>query len=169
MAVEVEGESPEGKAGGEDVGVSEGGLREPDGVDGGKDDESDGGGEGEERASELVDGEEGGGGDHADESAGSAHDVAGEMPPGREDDGGEGRVSVSESGLRDERAGAVEVPCGGDVVAGLVPEVGEAEESVVGEVDGDEEEGKEHPEGDVGGGVAAAGREEAGFQHEPMS
>ena len=37
-------------------------------------------------------------------------------------------MSVGEGGLRDEGAGAEEIPGGGDVVAGLVPEVGEAEE-----------------------------------------
>ncbi len=80
-------------------------------------------------ACELEDGEQGGRGDHADEGAGAADDVAGEMPPGGEQDGGQRRVGVGDGGLGDEGAGAEEVPGGGDVVAGLVPEVGEAEEA----------------------------------------
>ncbi len=50
---------------------------------------------------------------------------------------------------------AEEVPGGGDVVASFVPEVGEAEEAKVREVDGDEEERIEHPERDVAGRLLA--------------
>ncbi len=69
-------------------------------------------------------------------------------------------MSVGEGGLRNEGAGAEEVPRGGDVVASLVPEVGQAEEAEVSEVHGDEEERVEHPKGDVTEGLpffAAAG------------
>ena len=65
-------------------------------------------------------------------------------------------MRVGEGGLGNERAGAEEVPRGGDVVAGLVPEVGEAEEGDVREIDGREEQGIEHPQRDVGGGAAFA-------------
>ena len=65
-----------------------------------------------------------------------------------EQDGGQRRVGVGGGGLRDEGAGAEEVPRGGDVVAALVPEVGQAEQGEVGEVDGDEEERVEHPSGE---------------------
>jgi hypothetical protein len=53
--------------------------------------------------------------------------------------------------LRDEGAEAEEVPGGGDVVAGFVPEIREAEEAVVRDIGADEEEGIEHPEWDVAG------------------
>ena len=59
-------------------------------------------------------------------------------------------MGVGDGGLRDEGAGAEEVPGGGDVVAALVPEVGEAEEGEMREIDEDEEEREEHPERDVG-------------------
>ena len=58
-----------------------------------------------------------------------------------EQDGRQRRVGVGDGGLRDEGAGAEEVQRGGDVVAALVPEVGEAEEGEVREEDGGEEEG----------------------------
>ena len=58
-------------------------------------------------------------------------------------------MGVGDSGLWDEGSGAEEIPGGGDVIAGLVPEVGEAEEGEVREEDGYEEEREEHPEGDV--------------------
>ncbi len=149
--VEVEGEAPEGEGGGEDVGVGEGALREPDWVDGGEETVTAATAVVGEVSCEVEDAEQRGGGDHADEGAGSADDESGEVPPAGEEDGGQRRVGVGDGGLRDEGAGAEEVPRGGDVVAGLVPEVGEAEEGEVGEVDGDEEERVEHPERDVGG------------------
>ena len=62
-------------------------------------------------------------------------------------------MSVGEGGLRDEGAGTEEVPGRGDVVASFVPEVWEAEEAEVGEVDGDEKERVEHPDGDVTEGL----------------
>ena len=166
VGCEVEGDGPEGEGGGEDIGVGEGALGEPDGVDGGEDGGDDGCGCAGEVASDAVDGEEGRPGDHADESAGSGDDESGEMPPCGEEDGWKGRVRVGDGGLGDEGSGAEEVPCSGDVVAALIPEVGEAEEGEVGEEDGDEEEGEEHPEGDVrsaGRGWAGCGL--AGSRH----
>ena len=65
-------------------------------------------------------------------------------------------MGVGESGLRDQRAGAEEVPRGRDVVAGLVPEVRQAKERDVREVDGGEEQRIKHPERDVGGSAAVA-------------
>src|SRR6202030_692669 len=145
-AIEVEGESPEGEGGGEDVGVGEGALREPDGVDRGKDDGDSGDRSGGEVFCEFEDAEQSGCCDHADQGAGAADDVSGEVPPGGEEDGGEGRVGVCGGALRDEGAESEEVPGGRDVVAGLVPEVGKAEEAVMRKVDADEEERIEHPE-----------------------
>jgi hypothetical protein len=51
--------------------------------------------------------------------------------------------------LRDQGAETEEVPGGGDVVAGFVPEVGETKEPIVREVHSDKEERIEHPERDV--------------------
>ncbi len=64
-------------------------------------------------------------------------------------------MGVGNGGLGDEGSGSEEVPGGGDVVAALVPEVGQAEEGEVGEEDDYKEERKEHPDGDVLGGVAS--------------
>ena len=93
---EVEGEAPEGEGGGEDVGVGEGALREPDGVDRGEQGGGDGGGCAEQVAGEAIDGEQRGGGDHADEGARAAGDEAGEVPPAGEQDGRQRRVRVGE-------------------------------------------------------------------------
>ena len=57
-------------------------------------------------------------------------------------------MRVGEGGGGDERAGAVEVPCGRDVVTGFIPEVGESQEGEVRDVKGDEEDGEDHPEGE---------------------
>ncbi len=58
-------------------------------------------------------------------------------------------MGVGYSRLWDERAEAEEVPGCRDVVAGLVPEVREPEQTIVSEIDGDEEQGIEHPQRDV--------------------
>ena len=72
--LEVEGKSPEGEGGGEDVGVGERALRVPDGVEGGEQGGGDGGRCAQQVAGKPVDGEQRGGGDHADEGAGPAGD-----------------------------------------------------------------------------------------------
>src|SRR5258708_2039548 len=108
--IEVEGEAPAGEGGGEDVGVGEGALGKPDGVDCGEKDGCRCYGSGGERSCELIEAEEGGGADHADEGAGSADDVAGEVPPGGEEDGGERGGGVGGGGLGDGGAGADEDP-----------------------------------------------------------
>ena len=54
----------------------------------------------------------------------------------------QGRMRVAECRGRDQRAGAEEVPGSGDVVAGFVPVVGQAEEAEMGDVEGHEDDGK---------------------------
>ncbi len=54
---------------------------------------------------------------------------------------GRGGWGVGGCGLRDEGASAKEVPGRRDVVARLVPEVGEAEEAEVSEVNGTKKSG----------------------------
>jgi hypothetical protein len=49
--------------------------------------------------------------------------------------------------VRNERAGAEEVVGGGDVVAGLIPVVGQMEQGEVREIEGDEDQGKDQPQG----------------------
>ena len=143
---EIEGERPQGEGGGEDIGVGESALREPDGEGGGEQGDDEGGEVSGEPAREAKDGEESGGGDDADEGAGAADDISGEVPPGGEEDRGERRMGVGDGGLRDERAGAEEVEGGRDVIAALVPEVGEAEQCPMTEEDHYEEERVQHPE-----------------------
>ena len=116
-------------------------MREPDGVGGGEQSNDRGGEISGEAAREAEDGEQGGCGDDAEEGAGAADDEAGEMPPGGEEDGGERRVGVGEGGPRDEGAGAEEVKGGRDVVAALVPEVGQTEQGPMAEIDRDKEDG----------------------------
>jgi hypothetical protein len=60
-------------------------------------------------------------------------------------------MGVADGGMRDQRAGTEEIVGRGDVVAGLVPEVGQAEERPVGEKDGEEEERKESPKQEARG------------------
>jgi hypothetical protein len=147
-AEEVEGKAPEGEGGGEDVGVGEGALGEPDGVDGGEEGSGEGGGDSGKAADEAVDGREGGGADEADKGAGGEDREAKEAPPAGEEDGRQRGVGVRSGGLGDEGAGVEEVPGGGDVVAGLVPEIGEMQQRDMGQEDGGEGEGEELPEAD---------------------
>ena len=146
-SVEIEGEGPEGEGCGEDVGVGEGALDEPDGVESGE--KRDGGGDGGagEGAGEPEDSEQGSGGDEEDEDARGEWREAGEMPPSRQEQRRQWRMGVGEGGVRDEGAGAEEIERGRDVIAGFIPEVGQAQERPVGEIERGEEEGVEQPEG----------------------
>ena len=87
------------------------------------------------------------------------------MPPASQKNRGEGRVSVGLSGLGDQAAGAEEVPCGGDVVAGFVPKIGKSKEGVVREIDGDEEQRIEHPERDVRARLIVVLYRSGGWRH----
>jgi hypothetical protein len=138
--LEVEGEGPEGEGGGEDVGVSERALCVPDGVDCGEHGDGGGGCGAEQVARDAVDGEQRGGRDDADEGAGRDGDKSGDVPPAGEQDRWQWRVSVAGCGDGDERADAEEVPRGGDVVAGFIPEVGKTQQGEVKEPDCGEED-----------------------------
>jgi hypothetical protein len=133
---EVEGEGPKGEGGGEDVGMGQRALREPDGVDGGEEREGEGCAGVEEAGGQAVDGRKGGGGDGADGDPGDQNAGAGDVPERAEEDVRQRWVGVGE--VRDEGESVVEVERGGDVVAAFVPVVGEAEEGEV--VEGDEGE-----------------------------
>ena len=121
-------------------------LREPDGIDGSEQRGGDRGGRAQQVAREPEDGEQRGGGDHADEGARAAGNEARQAPPTGEQDGRQRRMRVGRGGDGDQRAGAEEVPRRGDVVAGLVPEVGQAQQREVGKIDGGEEDRVEHPQ-----------------------
>jgi len=56
-------------------------------------------------------------------------------------------MRVRECAVRNERAGAEEVVGGGDVVAGLIPVVGQMEQGEVREIEGDEDQRKDQPQG----------------------
>ncbi len=134
LRCEVEGECPKGEGGGEDIGVSERALSEPDGISGSQQGDRGCGEVSCEAASEPKNREERGGGDDADKSAGAA-----------DDESGLGRVGVGDGGVGDEGAGAEEVERGGDVVAALVPEIRETKQSPMADEDEDEEDRVEHP------------------------
>ena len=55
-------------------------------------------------------------------------------------------MTIIESGDGNHGPGAEEVPRGGDIVTGFVPEVGQSEQAEMGEKDGGEDEGIEQPE-----------------------
>src|SRR5580765_4383262 len=65
-------------------------------------------------------------------------------------------MRVGQRGLRNERAGAEEVPRSGDVVAGFIPEIRQAEQGDVREIDRREEDGVEHAERKLGLSAAVA-------------
>ena len=56
-------------------------------------------------------------------------------------------MRVRERAVGNQRAGAEEIVGGRDVVAGLVPVVGEPQQGEVGEIEGDEDERKDQPQG----------------------
>jgi len=155
---EVEGEGPEGEGGGEDVGVGQRALGEPDGVDGGEEGDGDGGSSVEEPLGETEDGKEAGGGEGSDEQAGREDVEAYDVPERAEEDVGQRRVGVGE--VRDQLAGVVEVQSRGNVVAALVPEVRKVKQGEMGEGDGCEEQEEEDRRGnsrEPGGGVRSIG------------
>jgi hypothetical protein len=55
-------------------------------------------------------------------------------------------MRVGESAIGDQRAGTEEIVRGGDVVAGLVPVVGQAQQSGVREVERDKDQRKDQPQ-----------------------
>jgi hypothetical protein len=54
-------------------------------------------------------------------------------------------VRIREGAVGDQSAGAKEVVGGRDVIASLVPVVGEPQQGKVGEIEGDEDERKDQP------------------------
>jgi hypothetical protein len=56
-------------------------------------------------------------------------------------------VRVRKCAVRDERAGAEEIVGGGNVVAGLIPVVGQVEQGEVREIESDEDQRKDQPQG----------------------
>ena len=126
---EIVGEGPEGEGGGEDVGVGQRTLRKPDGIDRREQRGGNRCGSSEQLAREAVDGQQSGGGDGCDKDSRSQNVVANDVPERSQKDIGQRRMSVGK--VRNQRAGAVEVQCGGDVVTALVPVVGQAEQRPV--------------------------------------
>jgi hypothetical protein len=135
---EIQREGPQREGGGEDVGVGERGLGEPDGVYGGEDRKTDGCRRAEQALGEPEDRQQTGCGEGADEQAGGHNMVAHQVPEGAEQDVRQRRVGVGE--LRDELAGVIEVQRGRDVIAALVPVVRQAQQGGVAEGDGGEEQ-----------------------------
>lgn len=125
-------------------------LREPYGVEAGEQCDSDGdGGLAGDALGEAIDGEQSYGGDDQLRETCGGRAEAGELPPEREIDGGQRRMGVRDRAVRNQRAGAEEVPGGGNVVAGFVPVVGKAQKREVGEVERDKDERKDQPQGKV--------------------
>jgi hypothetical protein len=56
-------------------------------------------------------------------------------------------VRVRECAVGNERAGAEEIVGGGDVVASLIPVVGQAEQGEVREIESDEDQREDQPQG----------------------
>jgi hypothetical protein len=58
-------------------------------------------------------------------------------------------VGVRDCAERNQRAGAEEIVRSGDVVAGFVPVVGQPQQGEMGEIECDEDERKDQPQGEV--------------------
>ena len=147
-AGQVEGKSPQGESGSEEVRVCQRALREPHRIERGE--QRGGSGDGDLAGYALgqpVDRQQCRGGDDQLGKASGERGEAGELPPQGEIDGRQRRVRVRKRAVGNERAGAEEVVGGRDVVAGLVPVVGQVEQGEVREVKSDEDEGKDQPQG----------------------
>ena len=122
-------------------------LREPDGIDRGQ---QRGGGGNRDLAGDAegqpIDRQQGRGGDDQVGEPGGKRGEAGELPPQREIEGRERWMRVRERAEWDQRAGAEEIVGGRDVVAGLVPVIGQTQQSEVRKVEGDEDQGKDQPQ-----------------------
>jgi hypothetical protein len=94
---------------------------------------------------EAVDGEQGRGGDDQLGEPGGERGEAGELPPQREIERWERRVSVGERAEGNQRAGAEEIVGGRDVIAGLVPVIGQPQQSEVREIECDKDQRKDQP------------------------
>jgi hypothetical protein len=82
--LDIDAEAPEGEGGGEDVGVGQGALREPDGVERGEQSGDAGGAGAEQIADEAEDREQRRGANQADQSARGEDVEAEDPPPGAE-------------------------------------------------------------------------------------
>ena len=151
---EIERQAPERERSREDVCVRQRALRVPDRIDGGEQSGGNRGACAQQVARKAEDSEQSGGRDHADEGARSAGDKAREMPPARQQDRRQRRVRVGHRGDGNQRAGAEEVPRRRDVVSALVPEVGQAQQRQVRQVDGGKEDRIELPQRRLGARVA---------------
>ena len=141
-------QAPERAGGGEDVGVGQRALRKPDGIEGG-----------EQRRSRRRPRARRPGAwpaarprqaERGDHQHGLARDLgteAEELPPERQIDAGQRRMGVGQRGDGNQRAGAEEVPGGGNVVAGLVPVVGQAQQGEVAGIERRKDHRKDHPGG----------------------
>jgi hypothetical protein len=145
----IEDQSPQRESGGEEVRVRQRALREPDGIESGEKRSC-----GSDRdlagdaMGETVDRQEAGGGDDQLGEPCGERSEAGDLPPQGEVKGRERRVRIRERAVWNQRAGAEEIVGGRDIVAGLVPVVGEAQQREVGEIEGDKDERKDQPQGE---------------------
>ncbi len=140
-------QSPQRAGGGKDVGLGQRALREPDGVEAREQHGPEGdGGRAHQAHGQPPHPEQR---ERGHQQHGLARDFgieAGGLPAEREVDARERRVGVGESGCGDQRAGAEEVPCRGNVVAGLVPVVGQAQQREMGQIERHEDDREDHPE-----------------------
>ena len=93
-----------------------------------------------------VDPEQREGGDDQLSKTGGKRIEAGEFPPEREIDRRQRRVRIRERAVRNQRAAAEEIVSGGDIVTGLVPVVGQAQQSEVREIERNEDQRKDQPQ-----------------------
>jgi hypothetical protein len=143
---EIERESPEGKGGGEDVRVGEGRLREPDRIDRCEQRYGEGCRWAEKFLGEAQDREQTSSGEGTDDEARRQNVKPGEVPKRTEDYVGQRWVRVGE--VWNEPAVAVEVQRGRNVVAALVPEVGQAQKGKMADHDSGVEDSEEKPVGE---------------------
>ncbi len=83
---------------------------------------------------------------------------AGDLPPGSQIDCGQWGMSVGQGRIRDQRAGTEEIECSGNVVARLIPEIGQPHQRQMGEQNERVDDRKNNPGGN--GFVAMSAKKE---------
>jgi len=138
--------APERAGSGEDVGVGQRALDEPDGINGGErhGPESDRG-NAHQAHSQSPDRRKAKGGNDEHGLARDLGKKARGLPPQRQIDAGQRGMSVGRRGEGNQRAGVKEVQRRGDVVAGLVPVVWQGEQGEVAQVERREDDREDHP------------------------
>ncbi len=129
--VEVKRQRPQREGGGKDVRMRQSTLRKPDRVNGRQDQHGGRRGCARQQPCPPEDAQQRKARHHADEQPRAVDVKARELPPGSHQHAGQRRMRIGHGALRYERAKAEKVPCGRNVVAALIPEIGQPQQRCV--------------------------------------